>query len=197
MKAIYLILALLLAPILAQADECRGHSCNGGGDVTVPVDVVAGSSLASSMSTKNTSRGFSIAGGDVDINDCYRSKGNALWQYSEVNLLCLAREAAAEGRWEAAARLRCEPRAVRRALGGRDACIDYFESPGERTAPPASQPPPVATDKDEDEDEHRRLLARIDELETRATEIFVTEPELEQRLARAAKWRKLAREALK
>ncbi len=162
-----LIFLLLLCP-LANADNHRYNptetstTTQTGGDITH--DILA--------------LGFS--GSDVDINQCYRSFSYLIiYQDTNVNPLCLAQQLVAEGRYAAAAKLRCQPRDVRRAFGGKQECIAELSTP-----PNLPVIPVVMSDViiEEDDDEYRQLNERLDQFEAeRAAQLLAT-----QRAARSA-----------
>ena len=159
-----MLLVLLFGPAFADED-CRGHSCNDSGP---DISIDANSDVSTTV--RDTSRALGFGAGDVDINDCYRSYSVILWQDSKPNPLCLAQQLMAEGNYQAAAVLRCEPRSIHRAFGGKDACIKTLSVP---TAP--FQVAPVIDEHiDEEEEWHEEQLqlqvdydARIAQLEER------------------------------
>ena len=126
------------------------------------------------------SLGLGLSGADVDINQCYRSFSYLIiYQDTKVNPLCLAQQLVAEGRYAAAAKLRCQPRDVRRAFGGKQECIAELSTP-----PNLPVIPVVMSDViiEEDDDEYRQLNERLDQFEAeRAAQLLAT-----QRAARAA-----------
>ncbi len=97
-------------------DDCKGHSCNDGGETVVntAVDNVIGG---------NSSRGYAFSGSDVDIAQCYRSYQILIWQDSKINPLCLADSYDSKGLHAMAAIIRCDVRAIRKHFKSDSACI--------------------------------------------------------------------------
>jgi hypothetical protein len=162
------LVVVLALPAYASGD-CKGQSCNNGGggdltttvDVDTPINMQSSSNMSSSTSVNDSSRAFGIGMGDVDINDCYRSWSMIGYQDSKPNLLCLARELMAEGKYAEAAELRCAPRAVRKALGGKEECIRKLSQLP--VAEARSEPAPQRRNE-EDEDRLRETVAEQQEL---------------------------------
>lgn len=82
-----------------------------------------------SNTVRDTSRAIGLGAGDVDIAQCYRSYSVIIWQDSRSNPLCIAQQLMAEGNYEAAAVLRCQPWGIHKAFGGKQACIKALSVP--------------------------------------------------------------------
>ena len=69
-------------------------------------------------------RGVSVSGADMEINECVSSFSWLFGIVQEVrtNPLCVAKQLEAEGKYQAAAELRCSVRRVRKAYGSREDC---------------------------------------------------------------------------
>lgn len=125
-----LAVVMIVAPPLALADDdCRGNSCNGGGDTTVdvtggdvnvPVDVntdVTGGPV--SVEHKSDSLGIGLANslGDVDIAGCLGSTQWATPLFSKqklvVNWPCLAEFYLEHGKYELAAMAICNTEIIK------------------------------------------------------------------------------------
>lgn len=144
---------LLILPLVAFADR--------NDDITQSND----QNLQTTGNVDYNSLGLGLSGSDVDINQCYRSFSYLIvYQDTRVNPLCLAQQLVAEGRYAAAAKLRCQPRAIRRAFGGKNACIAELSVPPPSTAAAVVIMPPVPDD--DDDDEHQQLIERLDAFES-------------------------------
>ena len=108
----------------------------------------------------SSDRAFGIGGGDIDINDGYRSYSYlfGLVQETRSNPLEVARQLMAEGNYEAAAYLRCQPWGIYRAYGGKNECIAMLSK-----VPAVIVVPDVVDDFDEDEDEYREMQQAYEE----------------------------------
>lgn len=127
-----------------QDHGCQGgHNCNDSGEVT---NVLTGGDNAASIAG---SRAYGFGGSDVDINDGYRSYSYlfGLIQETKSNPLELGRQLMAEGNYEGAAILRCQPWGIHRSFGSKDKCIAVLSRPPTAIAPVIVKEP----DKDEDE----------------------------------------------
>jgi hypothetical protein len=141
-----LIVIFLISP--AWSDEGHGHN-HGGSDVDIDTDVGVSAAGGSGGSVRDSSSALGLGAGDVDLAQCYRSYNYLIvWQDSKPNPLCLAQQLMAEGNYEAAARLRCQPWSVSRAFGGKDECITALSVP-----PPATPPMEAITDDHIDDEE--------------------------------------------
>lgn len=197
-----IILLASAAPAFA-GDE---HPVFGGGDtdVSVPVDVanqITTGSVSNSYSSK--SRAWGLGGGDMDINDFYRTYGIlfGLWQDSKVNPLALAAFLQRQGNYKAAAMLMCEPRGVYKAFGGKEECVELLSIPPAEP-PPLPSPPPEVNNDDED-NLRREFQSQLELLEERLTNtepdvkiIRQYDPAVQQRLDEDAERRAKAREIL-
>ena len=120
----------------------------------------------------NHSHALGLGGGDVDINDCYRSYSIIVWQGSRPNLWCMANDLDRIGRHHAAAVMRCSIRSVRKPYGTQHDCVDAMISLRE----PAPASAPVLQRKDDREEESlhadfERRLELIEEQHNRDVQI--------------------------
>jgi len=147
-KLVFFLLAVMIVIFLAAPAwsdaNCVGHSCN---DSTPNISIDNASPVSNSVS--HSSRAFGLSGGDIDIAQSYRSYSVlfGLYQDTKVNPLELARQLVAEGYYQEAAELRCAPRTVYKALGGKEACIAKF------SLPPLALPVAAEEDNWEEEEE--------------------------------------------
>lgn len=175
-----------LASVVTYADdECRGHSCNGGDTI-----LNGGDNTAENSALIGGSRSLSLGGSDMDIRNGYRSYSYlfGLIQETKANPLEVARQLQAEGNYEAAAYLRCQPWGIHRAYGGKENCIKILSVP----VSVQSIPEPEAVVDSDDEDEHEEyeqqfamFQQQIQELEQQVQKpkvVYRPEPELKERL---------------
>ena len=103
-----------------------------------------------------SSKSLGLAGGDVDLAQCYRSYNYFIvWQDSKPNPLCLAQQLMAEGNYEAAAVLRCQPWSVSKAFGGKASCIAALSvAPSE----PVVMEPVIDDHLDDEEEWHEEQI---------------------------------------
>lgn len=149
---LFFVALLILICMPVWADEGHGHNHHGdNGDVNTDtvVTVDAGSDISNSISQRDSSTAIGLGGIDVDINDYYRSFGNAIWQDTKVNKLALSVFQNSVGLHEAAARSRCSVKAVREDYNSFEHCVKLNtvilpEPPGE----------PVSEEHLEDEEEY-------------------------------------------
>jgi len=101
--------------------------------------------------------GVSVSGGDMEINECVSSFSWLFGIVQEVrtNPLCVAKQLEAEGKYEAAAELRCSVRRVRKVYGNREKCVAAVIF-----IPPPEPAPVVKTD-----DWYAELIERLDKVE--------------------------------
>lgn len=76
-------------------------------------------------------KAFGFGFGAAAMGECYRSWSVLVWQGSQLNALCMARDLMAEGKYEEAARMRCHDGGVRKAIAGkrwgkaaRETCVE-------------------------------------------------------------------------
>ena len=102
-------------------------------------------------STYSGSRAYGLSGGDMDINDCLATHSVlfGLWQGTHVNKLCEADRLNRDGKYKAAAEMKCSVRAVRKVYG-RGRCVEAVML----IAPPPPPSPPVVSVEDDDDEEH-------------------------------------------
>ena len=102
-------------------------------------------------STYSGGRAYGFSGGDMDINDCLATHSVlfGLWQGTHVNKLCEADRLNRDGKYRAAAEMKCSVRAVRKVYG-RGKCVEAVML----VAPPPPPSPPVVVAEDDDEEEH-------------------------------------------
>ncbi|MEE8481765.1 MAG: hypothetical protein V3S12_00300 [Acidiferrobacterales bacterium] len=91
--------------------ECQGNSCNGGGDVALDSSTVIGDTIVGG----DDALGIGFSMGDVDIGQCIASKSTPVYQWLVENPWCMADSLDARGRHEAAAKVRCSTKTLRRA----------------------------------------------------------------------------------
>lgn len=107
-------LILFSTSALAETPEnCRGHSCNEGGDLAVET-VIRG----------DTTKILSVGGADMEISDCVATYSIlfGIWQDIKTNKLGCANQLQREGKYEAAAKMRCSVRGFRKPYGTREEC---------------------------------------------------------------------------
>jgi len=97
------------------------------------------------------SRAYGLSGGDMDINDCLATHSVffGLWQGTHVNKLCEADRLNRDGKYQAAAELKCSVRSIRKVYG-REKCVESVIL----IAPPPPPSPPVVVVEDDDDEEH-------------------------------------------
>lgn len=164
-------------------DDCRGNSCNGGGDVDVTtgdvnvgVDtLVEGSTFNAGDTVLNSdskSLGLANGLGDVDIADCL---GSQQWnsplfgrQKLVLNKVCMAEFYLRNGKYKLAAMQLCNVPEILSEFDTEASC----ESAHDFTPPPAPPPPPAVSDEHRRQDEmYAEQLAmvqmQLSEIETR------------------------------
>jgi hypothetical protein len=127
MLAILVIAALIFVSAIRTAwgdDECRGHSCNGGGDIDVVTEILGGDV---SLEDKSLALGFGRSSFDVDINQCM---GSTSWdtilvgkQKLVLNLWCAAEVYDRMGLRHMAAVMRCDIPEIGRHFEDAEHCI--------------------------------------------------------------------------
>ena len=166
---VWLMLAALVAVVIvfdvAYADDdhkCQGgHNCNDGGTLS------GGDNMAENSAIISGSRSLAVGGSDMDIRGGYRSYSYlfGLIQETKSNPLEIARQLQAEGNYEAAAYLRCQPWGIHRAYGSKAKCIEMLSRPTETF----HVEPMEETTNEDDEDEYRddisALYAALSDLE--------------------------------
>ena len=173
----FCVFAILLAGV-AWADpdhDCQGgHNCNGG-EVLVDSDV--------STVVSHKSRAIGLAGGDVDIAQCYRSYSvlAGIWQDTRINPLCLADSYDAKGLHDLAAIVRCDVRAIRKHFASTEACIQANTIKVAIELPPE----PIFYEREELEEEHAIMVQQ--------QQVYIDT--LEQRLERVERANKAAAQA--
>lgn len=197
-------LAALIVHDIANAtdDECRGHSCNDGGDVDididggdviVPVDVTTGPVSVDNPVTVNTggntSRALALSNslGDVDINNGMASEQWATPLFSKQEIILNEWSAAliadSFGNHEQAARMRCGIKAIKRLYrtSGKWIFSKYDMTNCEsdwtfhQVAVEPAPVPAMSASRDDEEDDSRydELYALVVELENRAPQVVV------------------------
>ncbi len=97
--------------------ECQGgHNCNDDGEVIDVETVIKGDS----------SKVYALSGGDMDIDDCLATYSVAfgLFQGTNINRLCEAERLNAQGKYQAAAEMKCSLFRFKRIYGKGQKCID-------------------------------------------------------------------------
>lgn len=132
--AVAILLWVATQGIAFADDECRGHSCNDGGDIDIDVggtdvnvggstinggDMIGGDTNVSTGGNKTFA--FSHSLGDVDINEGQNCLGSEAWgsfivsrQTNELNPWCAALFYELNGRHEFAAKMRCDIKEIRK-----------------------------------------------------------------------------------
>jgi hypothetical protein len=167
-------------------DDCRGHSCNDGGDTIVDVggtNVEIGDTIVNGgdtnvpvnvqHSSKSKALGLSNGLGDVDIAGCL---GSTQWatpllskQKLELNWPCLAEFYLRQGKYKLAAMAMCNT-AVVKEFESEQACEEAHDF----TPPPAS-----ADDREEIQVAHEQDINRI---QTTQMQVMARLDGLEERL---------------
>ena len=151
-----------------------------GTEVEQEVEVVGGQ-----YSGGNT-RAYSVGGGDMDIDDCLATHSIlfGLWQGTHINKLCEADRLNRDGKYQAAAEMKCSIRSIRRIYG--ENCIKAVKI---SAPPPIELPVIVEEDNWEEEEEawHEEQEqmqvdydARIARLEQKANQPRVTREIVQQ-----------------
>jgi hypothetical protein len=113
-----------------------------------------------------SSNAFGVAGGDVDIAQCYRSYNYLIvWQDTKPNLLCQAELDDAKGLHKAAARKRCAVRAVARLYESHEECLaenTVSVAPPQSPAPALAEIPTQLAEHEEVEEQHDNRLDAIE-----------------------------------
>lgn len=190
-------LIMLLAPAaFAGDDDCRGHSCNDGGDVEVDVDVggdnidITGGDVTVPVNTevnagdvnvqhKSESLGIGLSNslGDVDIAGCLGSTQWATPLFSKqklvVNWPCLTEFYIRNGMWENAAMAICNTE-VRKEFDTEQDC--RAAHPFRMMAVPAAAAVEESRDEEDERDRQQEELiakqqAYLSELEQRLEKI--------------------------
>lgn len=171
-------LASLLMTMPAWADDdCKGHSCNGGGDVDVTVNTgdvsvpltnnigVEGSNLSTSVSHSSRAYGFSHSLGSAAFADCMGSEqvGTVIAskQWLGLNKWCAAEIYDSRGKHKMAALLRCDISDIRKHFASEQECVE------ENIYTP---PPPVILQR-QDNSQLQALRAEVAELRTKYEEV--------------------------
>jgi len=149
----YFLILFLLCPLVAL----------GSGDDIQKTNVeVTGASY-----NVSGARGYGLSGGDMDINDCLATHSIlfGLWQGTHVNKLCEADRLNRDGRYQAAAEMKCSVRSVRKVYGAR--CVEAVKL----SAPPPPLPPPVPSEEDDEEEWHDEQMQMQQEYDERIERI--------------------------
>ena len=199
---ILLVLAIAIGLVLfagwqlafAQGDhKCQGgHNCNDSGESIV--DVVTGDTIVGGDDVL----GISFSTGDVDISQCLASKSTPVYQWLKENKWCMADSLDAHGRHEAAAKVRCLTKTLKKAYPNRAECeAAVLMDP--HITPPVEESVVIDDNGDDDyrfEELQSQIVALEQHNESAAARVAVN-PVLEKQLAADATRRAKAREALK
>ena len=152
-----LLIVMLMAPSWAD-DECRGHSCNDGGDTIVGVDTSTGDTIVGG----GDSLGVGFGMGDVDLSNAYGSKSTPVFQWLKELPWGMANDLDAMGAHAAAARVRCQTKTLKKAYPDRKEC--------ERAVMFVAPLPPIIVSEepkkeDEDDSRYEDLYAMVAQLE--------------------------------
>jgi len=163
-----ILVVMLAAPALASDDDhkCQGgHNCNDAGGIVTGGDNTANNVATNSISGSR-SYGASHSLGDVDLNQCM---GSTQWgsiivskQKLVLNKWCAAESYDAKGMFKMAALLRCDIPEIFKHFRVKAECIKA------NTTMFPVKPPDETVDRD-DED-YKRLYARITDLEATAVQ---------------------------
>ena len=137
----FFLILLVLCPLVSLAD-------NRGTDVEQEVLV----DVTGSTYTAGSTRAYGLSGGDMDINDCLATHSIlfGLWQGTHINKLCEADRLNRDGKYQAAAEMKCSMRSIRK-IYPKGRCVEAVLL----SAPPAPPPPPpVVVVEDDDDEEH-------------------------------------------
>ena len=204
------LLVISMAPVWASGD-CKGHSCNDGGDINLTggdVNVAANTSVDASgdvsFSSNDTSRAFGFGLGDVDINDCYRSYQVLIYQDSKLNKFCVAQHYAAMGNEAAYQQVMCSIGAIKKLWDDKASCLAAHTLAVMPQQPLDTPEKILEIDHDEDEEErfhveqqelYEDLLAKIRNLEEAQNRSPVVRREVvEQRVGLTAEQKAMLRE---
>ncbi len=140
LNVILLVLILPYVPVLA--DDGHGHS-HDGDDASASSSITGGDQVISGGDTFAASHSL----GDVDIEGCVVTKqwGSFIvsHQYYEYDVFCIADKLDSQGKYAAAAALRCSDKDTKKLFG--DSCLSVW------TFKPSVIPTIVATPNQEDE----------------------------------------------
>lgn len=126
-------------------------------------------------------RGISVSGSDMEINECVSSFSWLFGIVQEVrtNPLCVAKQLEAEGKYKAAAELRCSVRRVRTAYGSMEKCIDAV------IFIPPPEPEPVPVNNDEVDERYVQQQEEIEYLREENASIVGQIEQITQQMERA------------
>jgi len=120
---IWLLLALLLVMLAVPvfADEGHGHHDDDGD--TIVENVLTGGDVSTGVSTRG---GIAVGGSDMEIADSLATHSIlfGLWQGTHTNPYTEADKLEANGKYEAAAKMRCSTKKYRKVYGKGQDCID-------------------------------------------------------------------------
>lgn len=132
--------------------ECQGN-CPDGGETSVNLSSEVGG---------DSSKVYALSGGDMDIDDCLATYSVVfgLFQGTNINRLCEAERLNAQGKYQAAAEMKCSLFRFKRIYGKGQKCIDaviYIE------------PTVITPQTPEDDARIEALYARISKMEAQRT----------------------------
>lgn len=167
---IMVLLLLTMAPLWAS-----GSSGGDGGNADATANANANSnstseaiSAASALSTggassavvNSSTRAYSVSGSDMAIRDCLATHAVlfGLWQGTHINALCEAAGMNADGKYLAAAKMKCSIKHFRKVYGKGQKCIDsvILSAPPEQIV--MLTPPDDDGDDDGDDDRDVRYM---------------------------------------
>ncbi len=195
-RALFLLIVLTSIALINVAygqgnHECQGgHNCN---DAGAAGDTIIGGDEALGI-------GFGM--GDVDIRECLASKSTPVYQWLKENPWCMANGLDARGRHEAAAKVRCQTKTLRKAYPNRVECEAAVLM---IAALPPVLPELSENDSDEDEDDGRieYLQMQISELtagyerQMQEPPQLIVDPAIQQNIDASKARRTAASKALK
>lgn len=119
------VIAFASAIAMADPDHtCQGgHNCNDGSDVVVEATVDASSASDSQSSAGVSTKSLGLAMGSPALAECYRTYQFFVFQDSRANPWCMAEALDQRGLHEAASKMRCSIKAVRKLYDSDEACL--------------------------------------------------------------------------
>jgi hypothetical protein len=169
MLMILVIAALIFVSAIRTAwgdDDCKGHSCNGGGDIEVVNEILGGDV---SLEDKSLALGFGRSSFDVDINQCM---GSTSWdtilvgkQKLVLNKWCAAEVYDAKGLRHMAAVIRCDIPEIIKHFSDAEHCIVANKMAAPKTEKPVAQLILEEEHEEDIEQVQRQLNVVTEELE--------------------------------
>lgn len=151
----YFLGGVLFIFLIAWATNTYADGCKKGHNCEAPITTNVGTSIGG-----NKAIGIGLGMGSVDISQCMASKSTPLYQWLIENKWCMADSLDAKGLHEAAARVRCQTKTMRKVYPDRQECLSA-------NLMPTIDEMPVIPDIDTSEHDGRidELYARLSTLE--------------------------------